>query len=209
MIRSIPTTYKGVRFASTLEADWAKTLDALRIRWEYEPEGVRLPDGQNYRCDMYLPHLRTWLEVKGPHDQRLDKPAALASALVHAPGCSDGDPAEVFARPQTSPAAVCPCGHGEDFPYNNVVIGRPAASGKLSFEPVHGPAGAGVLMVLLTCPVCAQRSFIDHHGAPICRRCKRDATGGSAYLSGRLPFHRVEPPRGRRRGSRRTAKAAS
>lgn len=205
MIRSIPTTYRGVTFASTLEADWAKTLDALRIRWEYEPEGVRLPDGQNYRCDMYLPHLRTWLEVKGPHDQRLDKPAALAAALVHAPGCEEGKPEETFSRPEAS----CPCGYGRDFPYNNVVIGRPAASGRLSFEPVHGRAGAGVLLVLLTCPICAQKSFIDHHGAPICRRCRRDATGGSAYPSGRLPFHRVEPPRGGRRRSRKPAKAAS
>src|SRR5262245_10502329 len=99
MIRSIKTTYRGVLFASTLEADWAKTLDAMRIVWEYEPEGVTLPDGQRYRCDFYLPRIRTWLEVKGPHDQRLDKAGVLADAVAHAPGCDTGRPVETWAAP--------------------------------------------------------------------------------------------------------------
>lgn len=200
MIRSIPTPYRGITFASTLEADWAKSMDALRIRWTYEPEGVKLPDGQNYRCDFHLPHLRTWLEVKGPHDQRIDKPATLAASLLHAPGCASGSPTTVANRPATVAAATCACGFGDDFPWQNVVVGRPATAGRLTFEFPHGIPGQPVV---LKCPHCQQHSFIDHHGVPICRRCLQDATGGPAYPSRALPFHRVEPPRGGKRPGKR------
>ena len=53
-------------FRSRLEADWANTLDQLRIRWSYEPELFTLPNGAQYLPDFYLPELSTWLEVKGP-----------------------------------------------------------------------------------------------------------------------------------------------
>lgn len=76
-IRAVPQRYAGVRFASTLEADWAATFDALDITWSYEPMAVRLSDGQVYRCDFWLPAQRIWCEVKGPHDLRIDKPRRL------------------------------------------------------------------------------------------------------------------------------------
>lgn len=81
-IRPIPLTYKGITFRSTLEADWAATLDALGIYWQYEPIALQLPSGQHYLPDFYLPNLHTWAEVKGPHWERLTKPAELARVLA-------------------------------------------------------------------------------------------------------------------------------
>ncbi len=86
-IAAVPQTYAGVRFRSTLEADWAATLDSVGIRWQYEPEAVALPSGALYRPDFYLPDCATWLEVKGPHDERLDKTRELASSVAHNPHC--------------------------------------------------------------------------------------------------------------------------
>lgn len=75
--RPITVIYRGVRMASTLEADWACTFDSLGWTWSYEPIGLRLSDGQVYRCDFYLPAQRVWCEVKGPHNLRIDKPLQL------------------------------------------------------------------------------------------------------------------------------------
>jgi hypothetical protein len=55
MIKAIETRYKGYRFRSRLEARWAVFLDALGIRWEYEPEGFDLGDAGWYLPDFYLP----------------------------------------------------------------------------------------------------------------------------------------------------------
>ncbi|NWG32696.1 MAG: hypothetical protein HXY29_14575 [Rhodocyclaceae bacterium] len=45
-IQSIPTTYKGVRFRSRLEARWAALFDLLRWPWTYEPFELKgyIPD---------------------------------------------------------------------------------------------------------------------------------------------------------------------
>lgn len=80
-VRTVATEYRGVRFASTLEADWAMTFDTLGISWSYEPIALRLSDGQMYRCDFWLPAQRVWCEVKGPHDLRMDKPRKLATDM--------------------------------------------------------------------------------------------------------------------------------
>lgn len=37
MIAAIPTTYRGIRMRSRLEAKWASIFDALGWEWEYEP----------------------------------------------------------------------------------------------------------------------------------------------------------------------------
>jgi hypothetical protein len=87
-IRAVPVCYAGVLFRSTLEADWAATLDSLAIDWQYEPEAVRLPSGELYRPDFYLPRITTWLEVKGPHEERLAKAIELARAVDHHPDCT-------------------------------------------------------------------------------------------------------------------------
>lgn len=198
-MRSIRTEYRGVLFMSALEACWAKSLDSLRIVWSFEPDGVRLPSRQNYRPDFWLPHLATWLEVKGPHDQRISKPENLARASLHAPGCADGTPEEVFQRPRTVQPAGCCCGFGEDFPWRLVVVGRAAVRGKLTFEAADHDLGQR--LVVLECPHCHQKSFADFNGVPVCRRCHRDATGGPEFTSGMLRFSTVEPPRGRPRRS--------
>lgn len=79
-ISSVPQTYRGVRFRSTLEADWAATLDSVCIAWSYEPEAVKLPSGEFYRPDFWLPELQTWFEVKGPHNERIEKTRELHAA---------------------------------------------------------------------------------------------------------------------------------
>ena len=76
-VKAVPQTYKGVVFASTLEADWAATFDEYGFLWSYEPAALRLSDGQTYRCDFWLPEQRIWCEVKGPCDDRISKPQRL------------------------------------------------------------------------------------------------------------------------------------
>ena len=53
-MRVIETEYKGDRFRSRLEARWAVFFDACRVKWEYEPEGYVLPNGQWYLPDFLL-----------------------------------------------------------------------------------------------------------------------------------------------------------
>lgn len=81
-VHAKPTVYRGVRMRSQLESRWAGVLDAAGIVWEYEPTLVPLRGGDNlYRPDFWLPELRTWIEVKGPHMQRLWKTRELAQLL--------------------------------------------------------------------------------------------------------------------------------
>ena len=85
-IRAIPTKYRGTIFRSTLEADWAATLDTYKIDYQYEPEGLQLPSGEMYRPDFWLPRIRTYLEVKGLHGERVHKPEELRWAV-----CCEGE----------------------------------------------------------------------------------------------------------------------
>lgn len=64
-IKPIETLYKGCRFRSRLEARWAVFFDSIGIEWEYEPEGFKLPNGENYLPDFYLPKLNSYAEIKG------------------------------------------------------------------------------------------------------------------------------------------------
>jgi hypothetical protein len=64
-IAAIPTRYAGCHFRSRLEARWAVFFDTLGIRWEYEPEGYELSNGECYLPDFWLPAIEVWLEVKG------------------------------------------------------------------------------------------------------------------------------------------------
>lgn len=77
LIRAIETRYQGYRFRSRLEARWAVFFDALGIRWEYEPEGFELGNGQRYLPDFHLPKFHdpvrgTYVEVK-PIDSGFEK----------------------------------------------------------------------------------------------------------------------------------------
>lgn len=51
-IKAIETRYRGYRFRSRLEARWAVFFDAMKIEWEYEPEGYPTDEGG------YLPDFR-------------------------------------------------------------------------------------------------------------------------------------------------------
>lgn len=75
-----PTTYRDTEFRSELEANWAHTLDQLGIGWEYEKHSVKLPSGEMYLPDFWLPAVRTFIEAKGTHLQRTHKPKELARA---------------------------------------------------------------------------------------------------------------------------------
>lgn len=97
-ITPLETRYAGCRFRSRLEARWAVFFDALKIRWEYEPEGFQTSAGP------YLPDFRLrglggdgqskpylWFEVKPdlsdrPEDARwfaisLDAPLIVAYGM--------------------------------------------------------------------------------------------------------------------------------
>ncbi|HEY6276920.1 MAG TPA: hypothetical protein VIX86_11375 [Streptosporangiaceae bacterium] len=64
-IEAVPRWYHQTAFRSSLEADWACSLDRLGIGWQYEPVGVQLPTGDGYVPDFWLPAIGTYLEVKG------------------------------------------------------------------------------------------------------------------------------------------------
>ena len=61
----IKTTYKGIEMRSRLETKVAMFLDALKIKWEYEPKTFLLSDGTPYRPDFFLTEDNIWIEVKG------------------------------------------------------------------------------------------------------------------------------------------------
>lgn len=79
----IPRWYGLARptaFRSSLEADWACTLDYLSIKWEYEPQGIQLSSGAGYVPDFWLPEIGTWIEVKGetvPGEEKARELAAM------------------------------------------------------------------------------------------------------------------------------------
>jgi hypothetical protein len=54
MIKAIDTHYKGYKFRSRLEARWAVFFDSLKIKWDYEPEGYELGDGDRYLPDFFI-----------------------------------------------------------------------------------------------------------------------------------------------------------
>ena len=76
MQHAIPTRYRGILFRSKLEADWARTFDALGLTWEYEREGEYFGD-QFYLPDFWLPRARQYVEVKAVWE-----PADLRKALA-------------------------------------------------------------------------------------------------------------------------------
>jgi len=64
MIKTIPTTYNGIKFRSRLEARWAVFFDELKIVYRYEFEGFNLEFNEYYLPDFYLPQYNLYCEVK-------------------------------------------------------------------------------------------------------------------------------------------------
>lgn len=75
----VPCLYQGVQFRSTLEANWAATLDHYGIVWEYEAEEHVLGSGARYLPDFTLTELATIIEAKGVHLRRIEKTRELAA----------------------------------------------------------------------------------------------------------------------------------
>jgi hypothetical protein len=63
--RQAKFVYNGIGMRSNWERLAAGRFDAAGIRWEYEPRRFRLPTGQYYHPDFYLPDADLWVEVKG------------------------------------------------------------------------------------------------------------------------------------------------
>jgi hypothetical protein len=74
-IKAIETNYKGYKFRSRLEARWAVFFDTAEIKWEYEPEGFEMSNGQRYLPDFYLPEEQAYFEIKGvmPDETYMEK----------------------------------------------------------------------------------------------------------------------------------------
>ena len=70
-IQSLPAFFEGVKFRSRLEARWAIFFEHCGMKWEYEPEGYQLDNGQCYLPDFLLHDLvgrvsgDLFVEVKG------------------------------------------------------------------------------------------------------------------------------------------------
>ena len=78
MMKALETVYAGVRFRSRLEARWAVYFDRMKIRWDYEPEGLQIsnrlyapdsPDTFGYLPDFWFPDFGCYGEVKGSLDR--------------------------------------------------------------------------------------------------------------------------------------------
>jgi hypothetical protein len=90
-LKPIETEAFGRLFRSRLEARCAVFLEAMGLRWEYEPEGFELPSGR------YLPDFKVydadklhgfyWLECKGgkPKDQEVQLAKELCESSLGAP----------------------------------------------------------------------------------------------------------------------------
>jgi hypothetical protein len=83
-LQPIPTTFRGYRFRSRLEARWAVAFDAIGLRWDYEPEGFKLRDGTCYLPDFWFPQTKCWAEVKpnGNPAKLVITPAAARKACL-------------------------------------------------------------------------------------------------------------------------------
>lgn len=64
-IKAKPTLYNAINFRSRLEARWAVFFDNLGIDYDYEPETFKVPNGDQYTPDFYLPHVYGRDEKKG------------------------------------------------------------------------------------------------------------------------------------------------
>lgn len=60
--------YNGYRFRSRLEARWAVFFDALGVKYEYEPEGYKLPNGMCYLPDFKVKCYGTRGDKNHPFD---------------------------------------------------------------------------------------------------------------------------------------------
>lgn len=166
-IEAVPTTYAGTTFRSRLEADWAQTLTAHGITWQYEPQTITLPSGATYIPDFWLPELGTWLEVKGPNTPRVEK----ARELARTRAC------------QCMGNCTCQWPGGE-----LVLIGwqsQPSTPDSFGRRPPAGyadwQAAAGPTPYHAVCPNCDRHQWITLRRPWRCRACRADLEGQTLY----------------------------
>jgi hypothetical protein len=63
-MKAIDTFYNGNYYRSRLEARWSVFFDEIFVRYQYEPEGYELDNGQRYLPDFYFPQYDCFGEVK-------------------------------------------------------------------------------------------------------------------------------------------------
>ena len=160
-----PTVYRRTQFRSALEAGWACTLDHLGIEWEYERRSYRLPSGTWYLPDLWLPAVRTFIEVKGAHAQRIHKPQELAEEVN----------ADVIVLIGWPPVRV------SYSPYT--------WESKLQWRD---PLGYDTR--LARCPACSHWQWMRAQLSRQCRVCDASHTGLLAK-AGEMPFYAAEPDR--------------
>jgi hypothetical protein len=167
-IQAIPVTYRGIKFRSALEADWASTFDWYDIYWEYENLGIELKDGTRYLPDFYLPESHIWCEAKGPHNERLVKAQDLN--------------AEIWSDDWL-----------EREPF--VVVLRAAGPGNRATWESCNPS---MKISLYQCPYCLKYSFADYNGLWRCRlvNCRQPLERWhlGRYFSGDGHFQRAPRP---------------
>jgi hypothetical protein len=81
VIKAIPTTHRGIKMRSRLEASFAQALDEFKIEWAYEAEGFDI-DGTWYLPDFWIPSFNAFVEVKGIIDDSVERPRKLAGSLT-------------------------------------------------------------------------------------------------------------------------------
>lgn len=149
-IEAVPRRYAGVNFRSTLEADWAATLDDLEVLWEYEPKAVTLPSGATYIPDFFLPEIGTWIEVKGPGVPRVEKAREFAATVA------------------------CPCqGRGRcvQSECQIVLIGHPPKDARRGWDGTpYWSTAIGDPAYLAICSPC-RRHYWHRSNRPACRHC--------------------------------------
>jgi hypothetical protein len=162
---ALPTTYQGTDFRSQLEAGWARTLDHLRIEWEYERRQFRLPSGAWYLPDFWLPAVRTFIEVKGAHVRRRHKPEELAAEV-------DGDTIVLIGWPPLTKQVTSWLWD----PYLQWL------------DPL------GYDTRLAQCPECSGWQWMRAQLSRQCRLCGTGHTGLLAK-GGEMPFYPAQPDR--------------
>lgn len=160
-----PTLYRGTQFRSELEAGWARTLDQLSLDWEYEKHAYKLPSGEGYLPDFWLPAVRTFIEAKGSHVQRRHKPQELAKEVN----------ADVIVLIGWPPVMKRVTPYIWD-PYLNWL----------------DPLGYDTRLAL--CPGCSAWQWMRAQLSRRCRVCGASHTGLLAK-AGEIPFYPAEPDR--------------
>lgn len=177
-IDAIPTVYGDTTFRSRLEADWAQTLDANGVKWQYEPEMITLPSGVNYLPDFWLPELGTWIEVKGPGIPRTEKAIELGKTRAcHCGGdcmCRwPGGELVLIGRPS--------------LPWDGDARGHRPAAGYANWETAFGPSAYHV-----ACPPCARNQWITLRRPWTCRNCRHGLEKQQVHLPHQRSLRFVE-----------------